>query len=52
MVKNPWQLSMQSTSSEKHKLRQIVLPILMKNMENNAHIYKTADELIEKLCKK
>ena len=51
MVKNLWQSSMQNTSSEKYKLRKIVLPILMKNMENNAHIYKIADELVEKLCK-
>ena len=42
---------MQNTSSEKYKLRKIVLPILMKNMGDNAHIYKIADELVEKLCK-
>ena len=42
---------MQNISLEKYKIRQIVLPILMKNMENNANIYKIADELVEKLCK-
>ena len=34
------------------ELRQIVLPILMKNMDDNANIYKTADKLVETLCKK
>ena len=36
----------------KQKLRRIVLPILMKNMDDNELIYKTADQLVETLCKK
>ncbi len=34
------------------ELRQIVLPILMKNMDNNTDIYKIADQLVKSLCKK
>jgi len=34
------------------ELRQIVLPILMKNIESNTDIYKIADQLVESLCKK
>ena len=33
------------------ELRQIVLPILMRNMDNNTNIYKIADQLVESLCK-
>jgi len=36
----------------KQELRQIVLPILMKNMDGNTNIYKIADQLVESLCKK
>ena len=36
----------------KQELRQIVLPILMKNMDDNTNIYKIADQLVESLCKK
>ena len=34
------------------ELRQIVLPVLMKNMNDNKDIYKIADQLVESLCKK
>jgi len=36
----------------KQEIRQIVLPILMKNMGDNVSIYKIADQLVESLCKK
>ena len=34
------------------ELRRIVLPILMKNMDDNIRIYTTANELVEELCKR
>ena len=34
------------------KIRQIVLPVLMKNMDDTKNIYKIADQLVESLCKK
>ena len=43
---------MLNTLSMEQELRQIILPILIKNMDSNAHIYKCADQLVESLCKK
>ena len=43
---------MLNTLSMEQELRQIVLPILMKNMNDNTLIYKTADQLVQTLCKK
>ena len=36
----------------KQELRQIVLPILMKNLDNTSDIYNCAEQLVEELCKK
>ena len=59
MVKNPWQLLMQSILLMEQELRQVVLPIVMQYFKkyrgkeaNNRAIYECADQLVETLCKK